>query len=163
MLKTTQLSFPAADPFILRAVDGRYYLYCTSEDGSGIPIHVSDDLVHWQRCGTAIGKDTARWGVGCFWAPECYEINGKYYLFYSADWKENPTGALENFRIGVAVADDPAGRSPIWPTSRFLTQGIPSSMPTFTPRMGGTTFTIPAAAMSTMWTALKKAGSTAWS
>lgn len=40
---------------------------------------------------------------------ECYEINGKYYLFYSADWKENPTGALENFRIGVAVADDPAG------------------------------------------------------
>lgn len=109
MSKTTQLSFPAADPFILRAVDGRYYLYCTSEDGSGIPIHVSDDLVHWQRCGTAIGKDTARWGVGCFWAPECYEINGKYYLFYSADWKENPTGALENFRIGVAVADDPAG------------------------------------------------------
>ena len=93
MSKTTQLSFPAADPFILRAVDGRYYLYCTSEDGSGIPIHVSDDLVHWQRCGTAIGKDTARWGVGCFWAPECYEINGKYYLFYSADWKENPTGA----------------------------------------------------------------------
>lgn len=109
MSKTTQLSFPAADPFILRAVDGRYYLYCTSEDGSGIPIHVSDDLVHWQRCGTAIGKDTAHWGVGCFWAPECYEINGKYYLFYSADWKENPTGALENFRIGVAVADDPAG------------------------------------------------------
>ena len=109
MSKTTQLSFPAADPFILRAVDGRYYLYCTSEDGSGIPIHVSDDLVHWQRCGTAIGKDTARWGVDCFWAPECYEINGKYYLFYSADWKENPTGALENFRIGVAVADDPAG------------------------------------------------------
>ena len=55
MSKTTQLSFPAADPFILRAVDGRYYLYCTSEDGSGIPIHVSDDLVHWQRCGTAFG------------------------------------------------------------------------------------------------------------
>lgn len=25
MSKATQLSFPAADPFILRAVDGRYY------------------------------------------------------------------------------------------------------------------------------------------
>ena len=109
MSKTIQLPFPAADPFILRAADGRYYLYCTSEDGSGFPIHVSDDLAHWQRCGTAIGKDNARWGVGCFWAPECYEIDGKYYLFYSADWKENPTGALENFRIGVAVADNPAG------------------------------------------------------
>ena len=109
MQDTIQLPFAAADPFILRAADTRYYLYCTSEDGSGFPIHVSDDLLHWQRCGTALGKATARWGVGCFWAPECYEIDGRYYLFYSADWKENPTGALENFRIGVAVADAPAG------------------------------------------------------
>ena len=55
MQNTIQLPFPAADPFLLPARDGRYY------------------------------------------------------LFYSADWKENPTGALENFRIGAAVADSPAG------------------------------------------------------
>ena len=48
-------------------------------------------------------------GRGCFWAPECYEIDGIYYLFYSADWKVNPTGALENFRIGVARASTPSG------------------------------------------------------
>lgn len=58
---------------------------------------------------TALGKETSRWGVGCFWAPECYEIDGIYYLFYSADWKVNPTGALENFRIGVARASTPSG------------------------------------------------------
>jgi beta-xylosidase len=30
-------------------------------------------------------------------------------MFYSAQWKENPTRELENFRIGVAVADKPTG------------------------------------------------------
>lgn len=109
MQKTIRLPFPAADPFILCAADGRYYLYCTSEDGSGFPIYTSEDLQFWERCGTALGKETSRWGVGCFWAPECYEIDGIYYLFYSADWKVNPTGALENFRIGVARASTPSG------------------------------------------------------
>lgn len=109
MQNTIQLPFPAADPFLLPARDGRYYLYCTSEAGDEFPVYVSADLTRWERCGTALSKATARWGVGCFWAPECYEIDGRYYLFYSADWKENPTGALENFRIGAAVADSPAG------------------------------------------------------
>ena len=93
MAKTIQLPFPAADPFILLDASGRYYLYCTSEDGSNFPIYVSEDLEHWQHCGTAISKESARWGVGCFWAPECYGINGKYYLFYSADWKQ-PGGTV---------------------------------------------------------------------
>lgn len=30
-------------------------------------------------------------------------------MFFSADWRENPTNELENFRIGVAVADKPTG------------------------------------------------------
>lgn len=109
MENTIQLSFPAADPFILQASDGLYYLYCTAEDGGAFSIRVSADLHRWKPCGTALGPGKSRWGVGCFWAPECYEIGGRYYLFYSADWKVNPTGALENFRIGVAVADHPAG------------------------------------------------------
>lgn len=106
---TLRLPFTAADPFILRASNGRYYLYCTSEAGEGFPVRSSEDLIHWTEHGIALGKDTARWGEKCFWAPECYEIGGKYYLFYSADWKENPTGALENFRIGAAVSDVPEG------------------------------------------------------
>jgi beta-xylosidase len=30
-------------------------------------------------------------------------------MFYSAQWKENPSKELENFRIGVAIADKPTG------------------------------------------------------
>ena len=107
--QTVQLPFEAADPFIMRASDGRYYLYSTNEDGLGFPVHSSLDLIHWQDHGRVLPPEKAKWGVKCFWAPECYEINGRYWLFYSADWKENPRGALENFRIGVAVADQPEG------------------------------------------------------
>ena len=66
---TIRLPFAAADPFILPAADGRYYLYATSEDGSGFPVHVSDDLHSWRACGTALDAARARWGAGCFWAP----------------------------------------------------------------------------------------------
>ena len=45
--------------------------------------------------------------IGC--APAVDEVKGKYYMFYSAQWKVNPTKELENFRIGVAVADKPSG------------------------------------------------------
>lgn len=108
-MTTLRFSFPAADPFILRASNGLYYLYCTHEDGSGFPVRSSHDLVTWTDHGLALSASHARWGTGCFWAPECYEIGDRYYLFYSADWAYNPTGALENFRIGVAVADTPTG------------------------------------------------------
>ena len=104
-----RLPFKAADPFIMRACDGRYYLYCTNEDGMGFPVRSSENLVDWKEHGLAFAAKDAKWGVKCFWAPECYELNGRYYLFYSADWKENPAGALENFRIGVAVSDRPDG------------------------------------------------------
>ena len=107
--QTFRLPFKAADPFIMQASDGRYYLYCTNEDGGGFPVRSSSDLITWQEHGLVLSAETAKWGLKCFWAPECYEIGGRYWLFYSADWKENPTGALENFRIGAAVSDTPEG------------------------------------------------------
>lgn len=109
MENTIRLPFEAADPFVMCASDGRYYLYCTSETGGGFPVRSSENLVDWQDHGMALYAGHSRWGVGNFWAPECYEIGGRYYLFYSADWRENPTGALENFRIGVAASDTPTG------------------------------------------------------
>lgn len=106
---TVRLPFTAADPFILRASDGRYYLYCTSEDGSGFPVRSSEDLIHWTEHGLALRAKDGRWANDTFWAPECYELDGKYVLLYSANWKDNPTQALENYRIGAAVADTPVG------------------------------------------------------
>ena len=106
---TVRLPFTAADPFILQASDGRYYLYCTSEDGGGFPVRSSEDLIHWTEHGLALSAKDGRWANDTFWAPECYEIDGKYVLLYSANWKDNPTQALENYRIGAAVADTPVG------------------------------------------------------
>lgn len=36
MFPTIRLPFTAADPFIMRASDGLYYLYCTTEDETGL-------------------------------------------------------------------------------------------------------------------------------
>lgn len=108
-MATKMFPFPAADPFMLRDADGFMYVYCTREDGEGFVARRTRDLETWEELGVVFGPEQARWGVRCFWAPECYCFGGKYYLFYSADWKENPNNEEENFRIGVAVSDCAAG------------------------------------------------------
>ncbi len=98
------------DPFILHASDGKYYMYGTSEGLNGFKTYSSGDLVNWKDEGVVYeGANPESWTVDCFWAPEMYERNGKYYLWYSANWKYNPTNEGENFRIGVAVSDTPKG------------------------------------------------------
>lgn len=98
------------DPYILKASDGKFYMYGTSEGVLGFRSYSSDNLSDWKDEGIIYeGATSASWTVDCFWAPEVYERNGKYYLWYSANWKENPTNEGENFRIGVAVADTPTG------------------------------------------------------
>lgn len=84
-------------------------IICTGLE-DGFACYSSDDLVHWHPEGQVYrGNTPESWAVANFWAPEVYERNGKFYLFFSADWKENPEHELENFRIGVAVADRPTG------------------------------------------------------
>lgn len=98
------------DPFILYASDGKFYMYGTDESGlAGFKCHSSTDLTHWTDEGVAYKADTSSWGTDMFWAPEVYEKNGKYYMFYSSNWKENPNNEEEIFRIGVAVSDKPTG------------------------------------------------------
>ncbi|MCL2306327.1 MAG: family 43 glycosylhydrolase [Planctomycetaceae bacterium] len=107
----------AADPMILRkptgeavTVDGRFFLYFTG----GGPNHHSfvarstADFVEWKEEGVVFdGKDT--WARSAYWAPEVYEIEGKFYLFFSAQNSDLPWTQEELFNIGVAVADHPAG------------------------------------------------------
>ena len=109
---TFQNPLPVAfgDPFILKASDGKFYMYGTGGAKNGFKVYVSDNLVDWTDLGRVYqGNTDGQWCVANFWAPEAYEMNGKYYLLFSADWRENPTHELENFRIGVAVADQPSG------------------------------------------------------
>ncbi|MBQ9524717.1 MAG: glycoside hydrolase family 43 protein [Bacteroidaceae bacterium] len=97
------------DPFLLHASDGKYYMYGTSLE-DGFEAYVSDSLSDWVPCGKVYqGGQTDQWNVNCFWAPEVYERDGRYYMFFSANYKENPTNEGENFKIGVAVSDSPTG------------------------------------------------------
>ncbi len=109
------LSVQLGDPYVLHT-GNTYYMYGTGGADKGFAAYSSTDLVHWKKEGQVYFHDNkngwsdpnAKW-EGAYWAPEVYEIKGKFYLFYSAQWKENPTNQEENFRIGVAVADKPTG------------------------------------------------------
>ncbi len=84
-----------ADPFIM--LDGdTYYAYGTHAD-AGIEVFTSNDLKEWTYKGLALqSKDV--WADRWFWAPEVYKVNGKYYMYYSADE-----------HICAAVSDSPLG------------------------------------------------------
>jgi beta-xylosidase len=109
------LNVQLGDPFVLYT-GGTYYMYGTGGADKGFACYSSADLVNWKPEGQVYFHDnkngwsdpTASWG-GAYWAPEVYEVNGKFYMFYSAQWKVNPNKEVENFRIGVAVADKPTG------------------------------------------------------
>ncbi|WP_346862545.1 glycoside hydrolase family 43 protein [uncultured Draconibacterium sp.] len=98
------------DPYILKASDGIYYMVGTGGVTDGFKMYSSTDLINWKDEGRIYqGNTKESWGIANFWAPELYEYKGKFYLLFSADWRVNPTGELENFRIGVAVSDSPTG------------------------------------------------------
>lgn len=99
------------DPYILRASNGTYYLYGTSEEGGAMDFrcYSSTDLNTWTYEGVCFTPQEDSWTTDCFWAPEVYELNGKFYMLHSSNWKENPQQDDETFRIGVAVSDQPTG------------------------------------------------------
>ena len=104
------------DPDVLHVKGDKYYMYGTGGAKHGFAAYSSADLVHWKSEGqvwfanntNGWSDSTAGWD-GAYWAPEVYEVKGKFYMFYSAPWKVNPDKEYENFRIGVAVADKPTG------------------------------------------------------
>jgi len=91
---------PFGDPFIL-LYEGTYYAYGTHST-EGIEVFTSDDLLTWSRPsslkdGLALRKvdvNAERW----YWAPEVYQVNGKFYMYYSGDE-----------HIWVATSDSPLG------------------------------------------------------
>jgi GH43 family beta-xylosidase len=93
------------DPYVLKASDQKYYMYCTSGI-KGFYVWTSDDLVNWSSPVVCYTAGDRCFGNACFWAPEVYEKEGKFYLYYTAHWKKF---TKESLRIGVAVADTPMG------------------------------------------------------
>ena len=92
---------------------GRYVFYVWNGGGKGAtayPTFTSKDLVHWTSIGETYRRNPSdSWCTDFFWAPEVYHVKDRYYMVYSAQWRDNPSNEKENFRIGVAVADKPAG------------------------------------------------------
>jgi arabinan endo-1,5-alpha-L-arabinosidase len=99
----------AADPSVIRAEDGTYYLYATQDNWGDrdryIPIFTSRDLVKWEYI-----KDAFTWppawkeGGGFLWAPDISLHEGTYYLYYAASLWGDP-----NPCIGLATAPHPVG------------------------------------------------------
>lgn len=100
------------DPYILNDGSGTYYMYGTGGGAKdGFATYSSQDLINWKFEGQVYDtkNEENAWGIKDFWAPEVYKFEDKYYMFFSAQWDNNPTNELENFMIGVAVADSPTG------------------------------------------------------
>lgn len=110
-MPSNPLNVPLGDPYIIYDEKAdKYYLYGTGGTPNGFVVYSSADLNDWTNEGVVYeSSQPEAWGVKDFWAPEVYFFNNKYYLFYSAHWKDNPHNELENYRIGVAVADSPTG------------------------------------------------------
>ncbi|MEP6748221.1 MAG: glycoside hydrolase family 43 protein [Bacteroidota bacterium] len=105
---TNPLPVKLGDPYVLYT-NGTWYMYGTGAT-NGFPGYKSTDMVNWTPLGLVYTSDSlTSFGNGAFWAPEVYKVKNKYYMFFSAQWKINPSNELENFSIGIAVADKPEG------------------------------------------------------
>jgi arabinan endo-1,5-alpha-L-arabinosidase len=101
----------AADPDLIRAEDGSFYLYATQDDwadGDGdhyIPIFRSRDLVNWTFVEDAFSAPpTWKESGGFYWAPDISFHGGTYYLYYAYSLWGDP-----NPCIGLATATTPEG------------------------------------------------------
>lgn len=92
-----------ADPTVMLAENGRYYLVGTSAF-DGFKIWPSDNMTRWDTSSVALANADCKWGDFHFWAPEVYSHGGKYYMAFSA--VSNSRG---HACIGLAVADAPEG------------------------------------------------------
>jgi beta-xylosidase len=77
------------DPFVLQE-SITYYMYGTGGGAEkGFAAYSSTDLINWKFEGQVYyGNNENGWGTGDYWAPEVFKRNGRYYMFYSAQWKE---------------------------------------------------------------------------
>ena len=100
----TSGDFEIRDPFVL-VHDGLYYMYGTGATvRKGYGCCISPDLVHWAGPFNVFTAADNFDGVKDFWAPECREYGGKFYLF--ATYYSRTTG---HRGVSIFRADDPLG------------------------------------------------------
>lgn len=95
-----------ADPTIVRAEDGTFYVYSTATSADLIPILKSTDLINWEYVGEAFESKPDFIPSANLWAPDVNIINGKYVMYYALSG--NAEGNWDT-GIGVAASESPTG------------------------------------------------------
>lgn len=95
------------DPYVLVS-GGAYYLYGTRSatcwgPADGFDCYVSHDLEEWEGPIEIFHRPEGFWADRNYWAPECYEVDGKFYLIATLG------GEGLKKRIHVLVSDKPTG------------------------------------------------------
>lgn len=112
------------DPVMTKEGD-TYYVFST---GPGITYYESKDLTNWKLTGRVF-KDEPSWAKrispsfdGHLWAPDVYEKNGKFYLYYSVSAFGKNTSA-----IGVTVNEtlDPSSPDYKWIDYGIVVESVP--------------------------------------
>jgi GH43 family beta-xylosidase len=91
-----------ADPFLIRAEDGAFYMYVTGNDG----VHAfrSETLCgEYEDIGTVFSVEHGK----SYWAPAVVFAEGKYYMYVSFMPKDETDCHLQ--ALHAAVSDSPAG------------------------------------------------------
>ncbi len=107
-----------ADPSIIKAKDGYWYSYGTSDplhEGEKkthvIPMSRSKDLVNWEYVDDAFhDSNRPKWATddAGIWAPDIRYLKGKYYMYYVVT-QTRVTDEPNDNAIGVATAPTPTG------------------------------------------------------
>lgn len=113
------------DPVMAKQGD-HYYVFST---GPGITIYRSTDMENWRRVGRVFetepdwARDTVPGFTGHLWAPDIFEKDGRYYLYYSVSAFGKNTSAM-----GVAVSDtlDPDSPDYGWTDLGMVLQSVPN-------------------------------------
>ena len=109
-----------ADPFVLRAVDGRYVMYGTTPGrpgGRAFQVLVSDDLVSWEDAGGALEVADDGPADVEYWAPEVAFADDRYWMYYSRG--QGDAGHV------IRVATSTSATGPFTDTGDVLTAGLP--------------------------------------
>ncbi len=105
----TKKALSLADPYILYE-DGVYYAYGTTSE-EGIEVFTSKNLKEWENSGWALRREdttSPKW----FWAPEVYNINGRYLMYFSgneqmrAAWSDSPMGPFKEIPSGMLYPEE---------------------------------------------------------
>ena len=91
-----------ADPYMIKAGDGRYYLYASGREGPQLysSDHLKESWKYEGRCLDMTGQKEC-------WTQSVIELDGKYYMYYScldADCEDEHGQTMR-----VAVSDSPSG------------------------------------------------------